>query len=408
MVKKPTQTGLVNIGPQVGDFILGAEASLPVSVRLQSGDWSKYNPTSEKQYVHAKFDTMSCTTFSLLNLLEMQVTYLIKENKLTDEQSDFLMKNKYFDEKDKVNFSEAYIAILSGTTKQGNHFQKVADTVRHYGLIPQNLLPFGDAKTWEEWHDAKRITEEMKKLGAEFLKHFVIGYEWVFFDNDLGLSTEAMKKSAEALQHAPLQVAVPLPGTHAVVCNYMEAYKEWGKFDSYSPHQSKQKWDKQIHYAMKIVIDPVTAPNAPAQPVSQSSYFKVQEFVPKSIYEKYGENAIWFVDPRIQKLANFVRTFFGKPVTINNWSWGGEFNERGFREPDSATGAKLSQHRFGRAIDISIAGMTPKQVSTAVLANERAFMDAGLTCMEDIKDTPTWNHLDIRQTGLDKILIVRA
>jgi len=137
-----------------------------------------------------------------------------------------------------------------------------------------------------------------------------------------------------------------------------------------------------------------------------STYFKTQEFVPKAIYQKYGENSLWFVDPRIVKLANFTRSFFGKPVTINNWHTGGSYNYRGFRDPECTIGAKLSQHRFGRAIDINVAGMTAEQVHKAILLNEKKFLEAGLTTLEASKDTPTWTHCDIRATGLEKILIV--
>lgn len=138
------------------------------------------------------------------------------------------------------------------------------------------------------------------------------------------------------------------------------------------------------------------------------NYFKTQEFVPKTIYQQYGENSNWFVDPRLKKLANVTRKFFNKPVTINNWHNGGQYNERGFREPGTGTGASLSQHRFGRAMDFTVAGMTPVQVYNTILANEKLFMDNGLTTMERIEDTPTWNHFDIRYTGLNKLLIVNG
>lgn len=138
-----------------------------------------------------------------------------------------------------------------------------------------------------------------------------------------------------------------------------------------------------------------------------TDFFKTQEFVSKAIYEKFGENSIWFIDPRLIKLAVFCRTFWGKPITINNWHIGGKSQERGFREPTSTVGASLSQHRFGRAIDITVKGMTPQEVYKSILDNEKAFMEQGLTTLEDIKDTPTWNHLDIRNTGLNKILIVK-
>ena len=146
-----------------------------------------------------------------------------------------------------------------------------------------------------------------------------------------------------------------------------------------------------------------------------SKDFYITEFVSKNIFDTYGQKSMWFVDPRIITLAQFTRDTFGKPLTINDW-WDDEPNETvlpnerrysGFREPSCTIGGKLSQHRYGRAIDIKITGLTPQEIYAHVLANKKLFMDAGLTTLEDIRDTPTWNHLDLRYTGLNDILIVR-
>lgn len=135
------------------------------------------------------------------------------------------------------------------------------------------------------------------------------------------------------------------------------------------------------------------------------TYFKTQEFVSKEIYAKWGENSLWFIDPRLIKLADFIREFFDKPVKIND---GGQYNYSGFREPECTVGAKLSQHRFGRAIDIKVTGMAPRAVFDAIRANESKFMEAGLTTLERAEDTPSWTHCDIRHTGLGHILVVPA
>ena len=144
--------------------------------------------------------------------------------------------------------------------------------------------------------------------------------------------------------------------------------------------------------------------------------FYITEFVSYKVFKQFGEKSHWFVDRRIVELAQFTRDYFWKSMTINNW-WDANESEQdalpserqysGFREPSCTIGGTLSQHRFGRAIDIRIVGLTPQEVYTAILAAKEKFMAAGLTTLEDIRDTPTWNHLDIRYTGKSDILIVR-
>jgi hypothetical protein len=137
-----------------------------------------------------------------------------------------------------------------------------------------------------------------------------------------------------------------------------------------------------------------------------SDNFDIEEFVPKAIFAGWNKRSIMFLDPRLIALAEFHRTFFDLPVYVNNWDSGGAFSLRGFRPPNTTTGGNLSQHKFGRAYDSNTSGMTAKEVYDVILANEKAFMKAGLTTMENVDFTKGWNHLDIRWTGLDHILIV--
>lgn len=141
-----------------------------------------------------------------------------------------------------------------------------------------------------------------------------------------------------------------------------------------------------------------------------SKFFILQELVPPGIFKDYGANAIWFLDERLLKLIDFTREYFDAPMTINTWHKGGpgkKFTERGFRVPLSPTGAYLSQHKAGRAVDYTIKGLKPDKVRQMIMDDEKAFMDAGLTTLEDGAFAPTWCHQDCRYTGLDHILIVR-
>src|SRR3990172_9184094 len=137
------------------------------------------------------------------------------------------------------------------------------------------------------------------------------------------------------------------------------------------------------------------------------SFFVLQEFIPPVIYNKWGDRSIWFIDKRIFLLADFIRNRLGKAMTINNWHTGGSFSLRGFRPPETTTGGALSQHRFGRAIDFNIAGMTPQEIYKDITDHFDMYSKAGLTTVEDIAFTTGWNHVDIRQIDSDKLLIVK-
>ncbi len=133
-----------------------------------------------------------------------------------------------------------------------------------------------------------------------------------------------------------------------------------------------------------------------------SPYFKVQEFVPKEIYDKYGEGSIRFINPAIVVIANLVRERMGVPITIN----GAGFDESGFRVPETKTGARLSSHKRGCAIDVR-GKFEPKKLYDDILANYGVYRAAGLTTVEDIAHTPTWVHLSCEWTGKNELTIVK-
>lgn len=137
-----------------------------------------------------------------------------------------------------------------------------------------------------------------------------------------------------------------------------------------------------------------------------STNFHITEFVPKEIWERYGENSIWFIDMRVVNICELIRSRFNKPVIINDWRSGGQYHESGYRMPETTTGGKLSQHKFGRAADIKISGISPKEIAKDIIANFDIYKKVGLTTIENVDMTPSWNHIDCRKTDLDSPLIV--
>jgi hypothetical protein len=140
-----------------------------------------------------------------------------------------------------------------------------------------------------------------------------------------------------------------------------------------------------------------------------SAHFDLREFVPKSVYDIFGDSSIQFIDPRIINLAEFYRSYFGKAVTVNTWSNGGAFKERGFREPNTTTGAMYSQHKMGRAFDCNVDGITPNEMYIEILKKPQPFIERGLTTLESISYTTGWLHSDCRNVqGFDVTLFTNG
>jgi len=135
--------------------------------------------------------------------------------------------------------------------------------------------------------------------------------------------------------------------------------------------------------------------------------FDLREFVPPEIWRRFHGASRWFIDEDTLDLAQFIREYFGKRVTINNWHYGGDFRYRGFRPPGCDGGASLSQHKFGKAIDFNVSGLSPDEVREEIFANKSTFMNEGLTTLEDGEIADTWVHADLRNTGDDDIFVVK-
>jgi len=47
---------------------------------------------------------------------------------------------------------------------------------------------------------------------------------------------------------------------------------------------------------------------------SIKDYFEIEELVSKAVFDKEGENAWRFFDPRLLETMLFIREYFGKPI----------------------------------------------------------------------------------------------
>jgi len=83
--------------------------------------------------------------------------------------------------------------------------------------------------------------------------------------------------------------------------------------------------------------------------------FSIEELVPPSILELVPEEVAWrMFDEDLLKVIDQLANKFSpnKPVTINNWKWGGDFTQSGLRTPESEYYNPNSTHPYGCAVDM--------------------------------------------------------
>jgi hypothetical protein len=131
--------------------------------------------------------------------------------------------------------------------------------------------------------------------------------------------------------------------------------------------------------------------------------FELYELVPPEIFHGLGERGWELLDARALLALQAIRDRFGA-IVVNNWQAGGSFSESGLRTAASLTGAKYSQHRYGRAFDCKCESATPAEIAAYILAHPEEFPQ--LTCLENPKATVTWLHIDTRNHQREGVWIV--
>jgi len=234
--------GYIPIEQKPSDWLFGGQGEFfsPLnSVKLiDDHNWFPWLPVVELQN-NGSFDRMACVTFSDMNTLE-----IINRFKTGKE----------------LNWSDRYIAKLSGTTKQGNNVAIVFDTIREYGLIPESEWP--DVGTsWDEYY--KTVPQSLIDEGKKFISKYDLYREYVPTSNKDAIF--------EALNYAPLQVIVkycsgdgilnPVGNyNHAVTC-YGAVYGEyWMIFDHYTQTLKKYAWGYEFGCIIKPTFN-IKQPN---------------------------------------------------------------------------------------------------------------------------------------------------
>src|SRR3990167_10083955 len=119
MGKKMNRYGLKLDVFKPDDYVFGA-SPVPYEEINPSGDWSDYLPTRERQNLH-NIETYACVTFTTLNAIEI------------------LIRKQYGLER---NYSDRFLAMVSGTKEGGNTPNTVAEFLRKVGVVGEEVWPF--------------------------------------------------------------------------------------------------------------------------------------------------------------------------------------------------------------------------------------------------------------------------
>jgi len=124
----------------------------------------------------------------------------------------------------------------------------------------------------------------------------------------------------------------------------------------------------------------------------KSKSFKIHEFVPKHIFDKFGEKAWRFINPKLIKTFDTIKERFPNgSVTINNYYWGGNRHWSGLRTPTSPHYSETSIHSLGGAGDAVFSDYTAEEVRQDIIDNPEVY-----PYVKGIEMEISWLHVDVR------------
>lgn len=126
-----------------------------------------------------------------------------------------------------------------------------------------------------------------------------------------------------------------------------------------------------------------------------NKYFDIKELVSKNIYNKYGDEAIKFLDPIGLAALENVREILNTPLVCNNWATGGSRNYCGYRELGCGVGTVKGAHYKGKAYDLISTKMTAKEMRDILDTNQDKLIYPIRVEKWDGDKEITWLHIDV-------------
>lgn len=140
-----------------------------------------------------------------------------------------------------------------------------------------------------------------------------------------------------------------------------------------------------------------------------SKYFKIEELVPSALVKQLKPEVLWgLLDDRSIYTLDALREHFGTAY-VNTYPFGGDDEYRGFRPASCKVGAVNSQHRFGRAFDVTFKDVPAEEVRQYVIASKTAVYPKDCAkYITALEEGVSWFHFDTRNRMSDTLLLFKA
>jgi len=127
-------------------------------------------------------------------------------------------------------------------------------------------------------------------------------------------------------------------------------------------------------------------------------YFQIYELLPQGFYERHcsltsEEQLFLMFDSRILESADNLRERYG-PMVCNDYRWGGDNHLRGWRPTECLIGAELSQHKYGRALDLVPTCESVDKIRQDIIDDKHGYDFRFITAVE--MEVSSWLHIDCR------------
>jgi hypothetical protein len=218
------------------------------TVLREDGDWRDYLPPFEPQERNG-IESSAC-------FIEAQQHAIAT---IQEEQYDLPDQN----------YSSRFNAQFSNASPDGGDPLLAADSFRHDGLIPEDMLPFSEIiQSWQEFNSFKGGNEKTCiEIGKEFTRKWNLKYDVVFERGDSVEEKYYMLRDALKFSPVPMSVSAwYLKGdqyvkpqgardNHLVLCVYVDDSSRPYWLDTYEPYLKMGEPFYASEFAMRWTVD---------------------------------------------------------------------------------------------------------------------------------------------------------